>query len=255
MDEKNLLQARIRELGERCRMADIPTHTNFLTIGEQSANGFGHENTGTREGVPYVLAGGFPEAERRVVCFLPDYLSPEDFSEDDVIACIETKVQGEKFAGKLTHRDYLGALMGLGIEREMAGDILVTENGACLFVMQELGAYVEEKLREVGRERVEARIIPCGQCSIRPKSEVIEGSTASARLDAVTAFVFRLSRQDAKELIDREQVFVDGEVRRASYELKEGERVSVRGYGKFVYEGVLGTTKKGRERTRVRRFV
>ena len=100
------------------------------------------------------------------------------------------------------------------------------------------------------------KVVPAGECVVRPAFEIREGSVASERLDAVLAFVFRLSRQAAQDKVAAEEVFVDGvTASSAGMSLKTGSRVSLRGCGKFVYEGELHETRKGRCFVRVKLFV
>ncbi|MBQ9642810.1 MAG: hypothetical protein IJV26_02090 [Lachnospiraceae bacterium] len=283
MEEREFLSGRVRELSQRTWQSDYLTHTAFLTLREQSyvrdMAGYGGKPfpctedgmcfTGSISGVPFVLFGGYEEAERRMLCFLPSYLDAGAFyaSSDSALSCVEIRPLNVKFADALTHRDFLGAVMNLGIERDQIGDILV-QNGkdaqeaagkrtatdrAYLFATQEIAEVIAKDLTRVKHTSVSAQIVPAGSCDVRPVYEIREGSVASDRLDAVLAFVFHLSRQAAQERISAEEVYVDGlTAMSAGMSLKPGCRVSVRGFGKFIYEGELHETRKGRSFVRVR---
>lgn len=269
MAENLLLTKRVKELSQKAYQDNYVTHTQFLSASEQAdfletagKNAVSAQDpwggSGSFQGVPWVLYGGWEEAERRVLCFLPEYLSAGDFrqqeeTEPEVVCCLEVRPVNRRFADALTHRDYLGALMNLGLERDRIGDILTDGESACLFVMRENAELIQNELIRIRHTSVQCRQIPASACAIRPKFEEMEGSVASQRLDAVLAMVYHLSRGKAQELIEKEQVFVDGRTAfSGGYDLKEGSRVSVRGYGKFQYLGAGATTRKGRIYARVK---
>ncbi len=266
--ETDYIAGRIKELADRAYQNEYVTHTAFLGASEQAAFHTALKQLGVPKmsteiaGVPYLLWGGHPEAERVMAVFLPSYLTPETFYEQEneaptVLACLKAEPLMKKFSDDLTHRDFLGALMNLGIERETIGDILIDRENATayIFVTADLASVLEKELVRVKHTSVSCRQIPPSECTLQPEFEVREGSVASERLDAVLAFVFRLARGKAQELITREAVFVDGRTAvSAGADLAPGSRVSVRGFGKFIYDGTTNTTKKGRSFIRVRVF-
>ncbi|WP_301959005.1 YlmH/Sll1252 family protein [uncultured Clostridium sp.] len=146
----------------------------------------------------------------------------------------------------LPHRDYLGALMNLGIERSCIGDILMKENGCCVFCQEKMADYLCQELTMVRHTSVICRRADATE-PITPKMERVSGSVASPRLDSVIAMVFSSSRTKILPLIEGEKVFIDGkQVTSPAVQLKEGEIVSVRGMGKFRFAGSGGLSKKGR---------
>ena len=152
----------------------------------------------------------------------------------------------KKFAGDLGHRDFLGSLMALGIKRQLLGDIQIVEGVGYLFCLEEIAPYLCENLISVGRTtvRCESCDPPEQLCQPPEPTEVV---VASERLDALIAAVWKLSRNQAQELLERGMVFIDGRlVESASHTLREGDVVSVRHQGRFRYEGTLRETKKGR---------
>lgn len=260
MADSDYMAGRIRDLARNAYLNDYITHTDFLSASEQAAFFTALRKLGVPplvdrvEGAQYLLCGGFDEAERQAVVFLPSWLDAETYKaqeEDDpqVITCLQISPAAAKFADALSHRDYLGALMNLGITRGQVGDILIDreDSSAYVFVFRDMADFICSELSRVRHTTVIPRMVPPSSCTVRPEFEIREGSVASPRLDAVLSFVCRLARGKAQELIDREAVTVDGQTALSgAYELKEGSRVSVRGFGKFVFVGSRGTTKKGR---------
>ena len=269
MEEKSrdFLAGRVRDLATRAYMNNFVTHTDFLSVSEIALF---HQILGA-EGVPsniheycgakYVIYGGFPDAERAEICFLPDYLDEESFllaeeSEQSVLSCIRIQPVNAKFSDDLNHRDYLGSIMNLGIERDQIGDILTGENKAYVFATPEIGELLVRELIRIKHTSVKCEKVNASECDIRPAFEEISGSVASERIDAILAFVYHLSRSDAQKLIENEAVFIDGRTAfSGGYDLKNGARVSVRGHGKFIYLGTTNTTRKGRLFIQVKKFV
>lgn len=260
MADTDYMEGRIRDLARSAYMNDYMTHTDFLSASEQARFHSCLQKLGvpplvTRvEGAEFRLFGGFDEAERQCVVFLPSWLGGDAFAaqemtDPEVVTCLHIAPVAAKFADALTHRDYLGALMNLGITRGQIGDILIdhADSSAYVFVFKDKVDFICRELARVRHTTVLPKEVAPSSCTVRPEFEIREGSVASPRLDAVLSFVYRLARGRAQELIDREAVAVDGQtVLSAGYELKDGARVSVRGFGKFVYVSSLGQTKKGR---------
>lgn len=269
MEEKtrDFLAGRIKDLAKRAYMNGFVTNTVFLSMSEQAcfyqilASEGVPQNVHEYCGAEYVIYGGFDEAERAVVCFLPDYLDAETFllsekEEQSIISCIHIAPLNNKFAYKLTHRDYLGALMNMGIERDQIGDIMAGEKEAYVFATPEIASMIEKELVRIKHTSVNCSIVNAGECDIRPRFQEISGSVASERCDAILALVYHLSRSEAQKLIENEFVFIDGRTAYSGgYDLKPGTRVSVRGHGKFIYDGQTGISRKGRLFVKVRLFV
>ena len=264
MDDKDYLQGRLRDLAGRTLRSDYLTHSAFLDPCGAAifdhllrSQGTGGEGKGSLEGVPCFLYGGFEEAERCCAVFLPSYLDREAFLEGEkedpqVVACLEIRPLQDKFADDLTHRDFLGALMHLGIEREQVGDILTEDSRAFVFVMKDISPFIISELTRVRHTVVSVREIPLSDCSIRPVLEEKTGSVASERLDAVAAMAFKLSRTSAAKLIQGEKAAVDGRlVTDPDQRLIPGQKISLRGYGKCIYQGEVKRTKKDRLMVRV----
>lgn len=224
--------------------------TDFLSLQELSTLA---ENREISPGA-YTVSGGFCDAQRCMVRFG----SEEEFgySEPFPIACLKIEPLNVKFADELTHRDFLGALMNLGIKREVLGDILVTEahtggkDKSCiafLFCMESIAEYIIGSLDKVKHTSVRvSRQEELPDIAVR-EPESIEFQSASERLDGIIAGFYKKSRAEVKELFASGLVFLNGKViENPGHTLKAGDMVTVRGYGRFSYVGVSGTSKKGR---------
>ena len=255
MEEKEVLAGRIRDLAQRTRSREYMTHTGFLTPAEQ-ALALQLLKEPSLAGTRYALKGGYPEADRRLIVFLPSRMEEDDPEAESVITCLRVRPRNARFSDHPGHRDYLGALMNLGITREVTGDILVGDDGAFLFVLSEMAEMIEREFTQVRHTSVDAACVPASECTATLKKELVTGSIASERIDALIGMVFHLSRSAAKERIEQELVFAGGlPVKSVSYTPRVGESISVRGYGKFIYLGTENRTKKGRLIAKAERFV
>ena len=255
---------RIEELADLCARRDIPTNTLFMDMHEQDL----FLQVVNRRRARYVLSGGFPAAERRLAVFLPSYIdvdnintdcSSEKRREDDPsvnsifpFTCIEVAPISEKFAEQLSHRDYLGALMSLGIERNRIGDIFIDGKTAWFVCLDEIKDYLCGNLTSVRRTQVSCRECGWPEKLLSPKIEERTGSVSSERVDAVLALALRCPRSKAAEIIRDELVFRNGAlVRSVSDVLRPGDIISVRHHGRLVYYGAEAASKKGRLIVRV----
>ena len=244
----------------RRRLADLAaqsdrmcrfTFTDFLTEAEYS------EFLAVRSMLPpcgFTAWGGRDDADRVMLRFGdPDQLG---YEEPFPIDCVHIAPVMDKFADNLTHRDFLGALMHLGISRGELGDILVDEKSAYLLCKNTMSDYI---CREISRVR--NTTVRCTVCAQLPalaaaRTEIVTVQAASPRIDAVIAKVFHISRGDCLMLFRAGKVSLDGAVtERSSDLLRPGEKASVRGFGKFRYLGEDGKTRKGNLILRTEKFV
>lgn len=239
--EEQLFRRRMQELAETCFRRDVPVHTDFLNLNEQTIF---QSISGTLPPVRFVLSGGSSASERKVVCFLPSY---EAELTEPPYDCIKISPVNQKFAEELSHRDFLGAIMNLGIERSMIGDIILKDGTAYVFVLKKMSRYLTENLLTVRRTSVTAVAAMESEEALKPDFEEISGTVSSVRLDSMVALCGRLSRTKAASYIEGEKVFINGQPALSpSRLLKEGEILSIRGIGKFVFSQAGGQTKKGR---------
>ena len=198
--------------------------------------------------------GGYENASRVMVRFGdPEILG---YEEPFPITILRISPLMEKFADTLTHRDYLGAILNLGIERRIIGDILI--DGATAYVMCEsrMAEYLTENLSRIKHTSVRAVTVDTIPDGVRPKAVAQDVQVSSNRIDAAVSQVYHLSRSQAQELLQGGQVFINGRVlQSSSTQLRENDVVSVRHHGKFRFIGVAGETRKGNLRIRIERYV
>lgn len=244
MQEDSLFKNRMTELASRAYERGIWTSSEFLSLAEQDML--------LRLSLPspFTLEGGAEGCERRIALFGSEELC--GWTEEPPIACVKISPVNDKFAEKLTHRDFLGALMGLGIRREVLGDIVILGNRGYLFCLDSIAGYIISSLGEVRRTTVKAEVsAPPTQLSEKPPQKAL--ITASERLDGVISAVYKLSRSQSQELISSGKTYISGRLcETAGAQIPEGAVVSVRSVGKFIYEGIERETKKGRLRVLVR---
>ena len=196
-----------------------------------------------RSAIQTVFSGGYPCAERTLFVALPDYL--EEDAALDLISVVE--VTGRDI-GELKHPDYLGSLLGLGIKREKIGDILVCEDKALVFVVENIADYIIDNLDKIGRKGVKLRKVLPSEVEIpQRKTEMISATVAALRLDSIVAAAIRTSRSAALSVIAEGRVFLNWTLQSSpSAKVKPGDVFSVRGKGRFRLSEEINETKKGR---------
>ncbi|MCR4585203.1 MAG: DbpA RNA binding domain-containing protein [Lachnospiraceae bacterium] len=247
-DHEKLNINRFAELAERARRSGRYCYSSF-----HSPSGASDAYKAAAEG-EIRLWGGAPSCERVMVRFG----DPEDlgYEEEFPIRVLYVSPVQEKFAESLSHRDYLGAILNLGIERDVIGDILVRDKSAYVFVAEEMADYITSGLERVKHTNVKVK--PAGKLpeDMLPKLKEEAVTVSSPRLDAVLSKLLQLPRGEAKNLFDAEKVTVNGRLcRNPETILKEECGISVRGYGRFEYLGEMSETKKGKMRVIIRRYV
>ena len=246
LDEEKLLSKRFAELSARACSRGVYEYSDFLSLASQDIL------FKTRLSGEVRLVGGYDTAERRIACFLPDECY---YEEEPPVAYIQIEPISQKFADSLTHRDFLGALIGLGIKRDVLGDIIIHENCGYLICKEEISDYIEDTLAKVKHTDVKCRkIYELPKVSVE-LPDLSYAVISSERMDSIVAAAFNLSRSDSQELFERERVFVSGRLTQSlTVSPKAGDIISVRGFGRFIYEGVERETKKGRLRVKIRVF-
>jgi len=239
--DEHLLRKRLLELARTAENKGICTYTDFLNLNEISIL---YSIKYELPNIKYDLFGGYESAERKVLCFYGDD-SVKAFSS--YITCILILPLNKKFSDDLSHRDFLGAIMNLGIERSKIGDILVKEKEGYIFCETSISSFIIDTLNKVKHTNIRCEIVEKDAPDIQPNYQEIRGTVASARLDSIIALAFQSSRSSILELISGGKVYVNGKpIESNSYMLKENEIVSVRGFGKFIYKEMQNKTKKGR---------
>lgn len=241
-DETELLKKRMYELYEKADRGAYFTFTNFLGLQEQSAL---NEIIPKLSRSSITLWGGADGAERIMVRF--GNVEEIGYEAPFPIACVKIEPLSQKFADKLTHRDFLGALMNLGIERSTLGDVVIRDNVGYVFANEDIAKFITGEMSKVKRTDVRAALIDALPEGELYKTECKRIQIQSERLDAVIAKTYSLSRDDAQDLLKRSLVFVNGrETVSCSYTPKTGDKISVRGHGRLVYRGFDSTSRKGK---------
>lgn len=199
--------------------------------------------------------GGYDDAERKMLVYLPDYLDESALAaEDSPLVCL----RAEFYRGDSpSHRDFLGALMGSGIGRETVGDICVGEKSCDFFVTAEIAPYILQNFTSAGRTHVRISRISPNQVQIpEPEVKEIRDTLASLRLDSVIASGFRIGRSLASQYVSQGKAAIDGlPCEKPDKTVSEGAKVSVRGLGKMKLVCVNGRTKKDRISVTIHRYV
>ena len=229
---------------------NIPANTCFLSPREQEMARF---LFGEPEGLHFF--GGYGEAERKMLVYLPEYLEEGTlYEEDSPCVCL----RAEFYLGdSLSHRDFLGALMGAGIGRETVGDICVGKEHCDFFVTQEIAPYILQNFLSAGRAKLRLKQIPLSEADIpQPEVKEIKDTMASLRLDSVISSGFRIGRNLASQYVTAGKAAIDGlPCEKPDKLIAEGMKISVRGLGKIKLHAVNGKTKKDRISVVIHRYV
>ena len=252
MQLDDFLQKRIRELSSISSQRDVVVFSDFLTVSEQDE---ALAALGKKGAAKAAFFGGFEGAERLVLAFFPQWMEEDQIEYP--IACLQVAPKSQKFAQKtLSHRDYLGAVLHLGVERAMIGDILVAEAGAYLFCKEQIADFLQDQLQSVSHTPVVVSRVTEPSLLPKPGTETVSGTVASVRLDTLLALGFQKSRSSLSGVIEGGLVYVNGrQVLSNSYSPKEGDIISLRGTGRFLFAEEVGNTKKGRVSVRLERYI
>lgn len=250
--EKDLRQwkKRFQELADKAYMGSQFTFTDFLGMSEQAVFYQFLKEYGK---VDYTLFGGHELCERKMLRF--GSVSELMYEQPFPIVCIRIRPLVRKFADKLGHRDYLGALMNIGIERSTCGDIFIQEQEAYLYAEENMAPFILENLTKVKHTNV-----VCELCFEEVKllaAEPVEQKlqVSSERIDGVLAKVFQMSRSQSLLLFQEKKVFVSGRLcENNSCVLHKDDMITARGYGKFCYRGICGESKKGKLYISIERY-
>ena len=234
--EESMLQKRLVELSRLAYNRGIVIFSDFLNLNELNIL---HTTPKDMFLSQYKTYGGYDLSERQMAVFLPDALY---YDYEYPIQIIEVTPSSKRFAEDLTHRDYLGALMNLGIERSKVGDIIVEDQKGLIFVKEELAEYIADNLTVVRHTNVNTSIGKGVKVDYEPRFEELKGTVSSIRLDSVLALAYPLSRSKITAQIN-------------GYRLKDNDIISVRKMGRIAYDGILSETKKGRYLISVRKYI
>ncbi|NLO08456.1 MAG: RNA-binding protein [Clostridiales bacterium] len=242
--QEQMLLRRFQDLANMAEVRECLLFTDFLNLHEQDLF---LRTKNELQRIKYFSYGGFSEAERKILCFCGDLMINNEDDIDFPISCLHIKPQNPKFSDKLSHRDILGAVLNLGIDRSKVGDIILDNNESYLFCNTSIDNFIINELSKIKHTIVSASLIDKDDFVYKPNLKPISGTVTSVRLDSILSIAFKGSRSNLSGLIAGGKVFVNSKnILSNSYLLKENDVVSVRGYGKFIYLGERNRTKKGR---------
>ena len=237
--ENNELLKRGEDLARRCENKCIVTNTGFLSPAERYAL----EHDVNLRLSRMIFRGGHEEAERTMAFFLPEYMEEEAFDESEYISAIKITAA----FGQPGHRDYMGAVLGMGVDRAWVGDIITQDNEAYVLCQPSVLRHLES-IDKVGRYGVKAQSIPLTAIPVKEKKvQEMNFTVMSLRLDAVCAGMFRLSRTEAARQINAGNVSLNyAQCLKTDAVIKEGDIISLKGSGKGELHELGGNSKKGR---------
>lgn len=241
-EENTYIRKRLIDLSRQANRKGIVMFSNFLSVNEQTIL---QQNKHELD-CEYQMSGGYDYAERQMVAFIPDALF---YEWDYPMQCVRVNPSYPKFAEKLSHRDVLGALMSLGIERNTIGDLIVDDTDIFFFAKEEVVPYIVEQLSVIRHTVVNLQVEEGSQIDYVPHFEEKEAIVTSNRLDAVVAAICNVSRSASLRMIQEGKIFVNGaQSLHNTYYCKQGDILSIRGFGKVRFGETRGVTKKDRIR-------
>jgi len=250
-EEEKILIKRFSELAERSYSNGRYIYTPFLSLAETSVL-LKQKNELSYAGL--TLWGGAPDCERVVARFGSKELCGP--AGPFPIKCIKAAPAMQKYADRLTHRDILGALMNLGIERDTVGDIFIRDNIAYILCTAAASALILGELKKAKHTDLILSEINSPPAEAAASTEEVMLQTASERTDALIAAAYKLSREESAELFRRGLVFSDGgRCENNSAPAKAGAVISVRGFGKFRYLGIVSESRKGKLNVKIAKWV
>lgn len=196
------------------------------------------------ENIAWIDSGGYEGAERKLLIVFQDYLLPETIEKPLVALKITKNSEFET----LTHRDYLGGLLSLGIKREKVGDILVYDEGCYIILQEPLKDYIQFHLNKIGNVSISIKEVDLEEVKLLDVNfKEILGTVASLRLDNIISLAFKAPRSEAQTFISKERVYINWSIANKNFhEIHEGDIISVRGRGRVIVEKIQGKTRTGR---------
>lgn len=240
--EDKLLVSKVFDKILQCEKLGRTVHTDFLDPHQRKLL---EEMLKSTKDVNYIFSGGINGAERVVLFFCPDFILSEEEDQEEYFSVLKLKV---KEGQSLTHRDYLGSLMGLGIKREKTGDIFVSQEGAHILVLKEIADFIKYNLSKVGNFKVDIDEVSISAVKVEDKEQKeINTTVASLRLDCIASAGFGISRTKITEYIKGERVSVNWDSTKDSTKtVKAGDTISLKGKGRIILDTVGNNTRKGR---------
>lgn len=247
-DEDRLFASHIADIIDICERKYIPRFTAFLDVNQMEIarsvlGNIGFEN--------FCFFGGFEGSSRQILGVFPPYSECE--MSDFPITALEIRYRSEK---KLSHRDFLGSFMSCGINRNMIGDIIVNDGLTVAFVYNTVADTILCEVKRIGSEGVKIAENSSPEIKITENFKEITGTVSSLRADCVISLALKLSREKTAQLIRGGNVSLNSRTcESVSHEMNCGDIFSARGYGKFVFSSINGTTKKDRIHITIKKYI
>lgn len=245
MNTDDLIVSKVLDKRNICNNKNIMTNTKFLN---------GYELllclNSLKNDYNYVTLGGFEDLERQIIVFYPDYIEKENIEYPIDMLKINLKQ-------KMSHRDILGSLMGIGIKRETIGDILTFDDCAYVFCLKEITDYILSNLFKIGRQSVNIEITNISEIEgLEEDFKLIKDTVASVRLDSVVSSGFLISRNKACELIKASNVYLNNVICvKSDQKVNVLDKISIRGKGKIILNEILGKSKKDRIFIEIKKYI
>lgn len=252
MEKDELIISRINDWITKTRNDYYAITSGFLDSHEQSVVKK-ISASGVSKGISLTLYGGYDDAERRILVCTPDDWYTDDFSEYLNVLRVHVS-SGSKI---LSHRDYLGSILGLGIERTLIGDILVRDDGADIIISSEIGEFLLREYTQVGRFEIRSELQPISELIIPEQRRIqFQDTVQSLRLDSIISSAFKVSRANAATYIKQGLVSVNhAQQTKVDARVEEGSTLVLKGKGKAILKEVGGESKKGRIWIVIEKFI
>lgn len=253
--EDKLVIAKLMDKINLCKTRNKIVNTEFLTIYQRDII---QKELNKNKVKNYIFFGGYDDAEGKILVIYPEKLGEEIAKNNlkNILKAVKI-VLPKELEGKYNHRDYLGCVMKIGLNRNRIGDIIVHENGAYIIVLEENAEYIKDFLKELTRfAKADVEVIDYTEIEIREAEfDEIQITVSSWRLDNIVSEMINLSRSKTEELLQTEKVFVNSRVEtKGSKLVKVKDIIAVRGKGKFIIAEELGTNKKGKNIVLIKKY-
>lgn len=250
--EDKLFISKILDKAEKCITEKCFVGTDFV---DPYQRGMIEKTFSGNKDINCTFFGGFTGAERVIVILHPNFMS---FNEESNGSVFLKRLNVElRENHKMSHRDFLGSLMSLGIKREKIGDILISNNSCDIIILSEIADYIKYNLNRISNTKVSPEFKNLDEIE-KPdtKTRDISTTVASLRIDCVSSAGFGLSRTKIVDIIKSERLYLNWEIPNGTTrQVKEGDIISIRGKGRVIVEKIGGKTKKDRIGILIKRFI
>lgn len=245
MNIDDLVVSKLIDKKNICNYKNMQTNTKFLNGSELLLC---LENL--KFDYNYKTYGGYPDCERQIIVFYPDYIDPCDIDYPIDVLKLD-------YRKKLSHRDVLGSIMGLGIKREMIGDILTFDDCAYIFTMREISEFISTNLIKVSNQTVSIEKADINEIENREiEFKIIKDTVQSIRLDSIVSSGFLMSRSKAVDIIRGSNVYLNNVIcTKTDQKINALDKISIRGKGKIILSDILGKSKKDRIFIEIKKFI